>query len=247
MLVVGFLVSLIPAFAIFFWLRSLKGDAAYKSNCNKALLYGLVSVIPAILLSFLLNIVEVFSGVRDLGPLATDAFHTIIVLALCEEVTKFLVFRYFIKKANYSFSWLDLVVTMMMVGIGFEVLEGLVYAFGSGVPHMLVRGITAMHVAFAFIMGYFYGKAQHTGKKGYLVIAIGLPWVLHGAYDFGLSESLLALNEMTALLPLSLAAISIVLLVVMILFVRRARKRDVYTTPLPAFAATQSDTASLSE
>jgi len=241
-LVGAFLVSLIPSFAIFFWVRSLKRDASYKSNCNKALLYGLGSTFLAVLFSLVLNVTEALSGIRGVSPLATDAFHTFLVLALCEEVAKFLVFRHFVKRTSYPFSWLDLIATMIIVGIGFEVLESLIYAFGSGVPHMLVRGITAMHVSYAFIMGYFYGKAQHTGQKSYIALAIGLPWIMHGAYDFGLRESLLALDEAFALLPLSLAALSVVLIVVMIVFMRKRRGNDVYTLPLQEFAQNGEET-----
>ena len=232
MLVGAFIVSLIPSFALFFWMRAFKDDPTYRANCNKALKYGLCSTFAVLPLSFAFNVVEVVSGIRELGPVATDAFHALLVLALSEEITKFLTFRFFVKKTPYPHSWLDLMVAMIAVGTGFEVLEGLVYAFGSGVPHMLVRGITAMHVAFAFIMGYFYGKAQSTGQKGYLVLAILLPWLMHGAYDFCLSESLAQISDAFGLISLGLAALSAVLLVVMVVFMRKARRQDVYTRPL---------------
>lgn len=231
-LVGAFLVSLIPSLAIFFWMRTFKDDETYRSNCNKALQYGLCSILPTMLFSFVFNLIESLSGMRSASPLAAAAFHDFFVFALCEEVAKFLTFRFFVKKTPYPYSWLDLIVAMVTVGIGFELLEGLVYAFGTGVPHMLVRGITAMHVVYAFIMGYLYGKAQHTGQKGYLAIAIGLPWLMHGTYDFCISEELTAINDTFAMVSLLLAVISFVLLVVMVVFMRKARGQSIYTTPL---------------
>ena len=45
--------------------------------------------------------------------------YTFIVLALAEEIVKFLTFRKVLKDSDYPFSWLDLTITMVVVSIGF--------------------------------------------------------------------------------------------------------------------------------
>ena len=125
-------------------------------------------------------------------------------------------------------SWLETTIIMALVGLGFEISEGIVYAIGADFPTMMVRGITIMHAAFGYVMGYFYGKALYTGRKGFAVLGFVLAWLMHGAYDFGLSDQLMAISDNFAFISLSLAAFSIVLLILFIRFVRKARRQTKY-------------------
>ena len=121
---------------------------------------------------------------------------------------------------------------MVIVSIGFELLESAVYAIGSGPIHMFVRGITLMHGGYGFIEGWFYGKAAYTGKKWYAVIGFVISWVLHGAYDFGLSSQFeAAAGENYAFLSVSLALLALIIFIVMIVFFAK-KKKPQYTEPL---------------
>lgn len=95
---------------------------------------------------------------------------------------------------------------MVLVGLGFEVVEAIPYAVGAGPVIMFVRGVTMMHAAFGFVMGYFYGKSLNTGKKVYAIIGFVLVWFMHG------------------LISMLLAAFSIVLIVLFIRYVVKNRK-----------------------
>ena len=48
---------------------------------------------------------------------------------------------------------------------------------------------------------------------------------MHGAYDFGLSEQLMEINDNLAFISLSLAAFSIVLIILFIRYVRKTRRK----------------------
>jgi hypothetical protein len=89
-----------------------------------------------------------------------------------------------------------------------------------------------MHGGFGFIEGYYYGKAKYTGKKWYAVLGFALAWLMHGAYDFGLSESFAALGDWTPFLSVSLAGVSLIILVVMVIFFAKKNKKEQYTVPL---------------
>lgn len=234
MLLVGaFIVSLIPAIALFLWMRKQQADdIVYKKNCNKALVYGLVCVLPVLLCSATLHIIGNVSGLRDIGGITYAAYYTIGVLAFSEELVKYLALRMLLKRISGVFSWLNVVVFMVSIAIGFELLEALVYAFGSGAGPMFVRGITIMHGAFGFVMGYFVGKSIATGKKGYAVLGFILALAMHGIYDFGLDENVAALGDWTLGISLGLAVLSIVLIILLIRFVRKARTQDKYTRPI---------------
>ena len=41
------------------------------------------------------------------------------------------------KKHDYSYSWLDVTITFTVIGIGFGILESIVYAFGASIPVLL--------------------------------------------------------------------------------------------------------------
>lgn len=72
-----------------------------------------------------------------------------------------------------------------------------------------------------------------TGKKPYFVVGFGLPWLLHGLYDFTLSEEALNLAEWVVLVPVLLALFSVSVIIFAILFFRKARNNERYTAPLP--------------
>ena len=239
-LIGAFLVSIIPAAGAFYWFREnmRKGqpiEPEYKRLCNSAIIRGLVSAAPIILVSFLINIIENFMpGLSSLPPAPKQFFHDMFVLAFAEELVKYLMFRGLMKKnPDYPYGWLDVIVFMVSVGIGFELIEGVVYAFGSGPGHMLVRGITAMHAGFAFIMGYFMGKGMKTGDKKYTVLGFVVPWIMHGLYDFSLSEEATALNsDIAAIVAVGLALLCLVIFVYMIFFMRKARENEEFVQAL---------------
>ena len=234
-LIGSLLISLIPAIAMYFWLKK-KGGAtdseAYKLLCREALKNGFLSTVVVLPMSavfaFILNR---FGMTREASVLGAFLY-TFLVLAFAEELSKSLMWRKTLKKAEYSYSWLDMIAFMVIVSIGFELMESVVYAIGSGPIHMFVRGITLMHGGYGFIEGWFYGKAAYTGKKWYAVIGFVISWVLHGAYDFGLSSQFeAAAGENYAFLSVSLALLALIIFIVMIVFFAK-KKKPQYTEPL---------------
>ena len=152
------------------------------------------------------------------------AIYNFVVLALAEELVKYIAFRLLLKKKLYAYTWADVVAFMVIIGTAFGLIEDLPYAIGSSPMQIIVRGVTMGHVGYGFIMGWFYGKKLYTGKKGWGVIAFLLPWLMHGIYDFSLTPELLELNDNLMFIALTIALIDIVLLILMIRFFVRARK-----------------------
>lgn len=235
-----FLLSIIPSVLIFLWLRNRhKDDPLYRKSCNSAFIRGIVSVLPILVLSgvlFLLNgVIRVF--LLQNADILYKALYTFVVLAFAEELVKFLAFRLLLKKKFCAYSWADVVALMVIIGTGFGLIEDLPYAIGADAITMLVRGFTMGHVGYGFLMGWFYGKKLYTGKKRYGVIAFLLPWLLHGLYDFSLSPELLAWNENLAIVAIVLALVDLVMLALMFRFFLRARKAERYNMPVTAAEA----------
>lgn len=233
MMFLFFAVSLLPSLGLYFLMRGLKkGDVEYRKMCRSALLAGVICSVPVVFTSMFLNIAEVLLG-RVLGedPVLKTVFHNFITLALAEEGVKCLTLFRFMKNKACDCSWLDMVCVMTMIGLGFGILEDIPYAIGAGAGVMLVRGILVMHGGYGFIMGYFMGRAQKTGKKVWTAVGFLLPWLLHGAYDCCLSDTLNAVNEDIGIISVLLAGGAFITAIVCIIFILRARKNALYTEP----------------
>lgn len=234
--IIIFIVSIIPAVLVFILLKKRKSDdAMYKKSCNSALIRGLVSVLPILAVSATLHLLNNLIRVtllRDMNILIYRALYTFIVLAFAEEIVKYGVFKLLLRKKYYAYTWADVTAFMVIVGTGFGLIEDIPYAIGASPIVMLIRGFTMGHVGYGFIMGWFYGKRLFTGKKRYGVIAFLLPFLIHGLYDFSLSEELIALNDDLAFIGISLAVLDIVLLILLIRFFVRSAKKERYNTPI---------------
>ncbi|MBQ1318253.1 MAG: PrsW family intramembrane metalloprotease [Solobacterium sp.] len=235
-LIIAFLASLIPAAIIYFWLRNhmFRQDQEYKTFCRSSLFKGMLSTFLVILFSGSLSLLGNAVLFRESRGLLYTAYRTFIVLALAEEAAKYITFRKILKKTESPYSALDMISSMVLVALGFEILESGVYALTTSPGQMLVRGVTAMHAGYGFIMGWFMAKSRLTGKKSQAIIGFLIPALLHGAYDFGLSDEFAQLGDATAILSVTLAALALVTLIWMFLFTRKARTNPVYTDCLPA-------------
>ena len=116
-----------------------------------------------------------------------------IVVALSEEGFKYL----FLKRStwnnpdfNYQF---DGIVYAVSVSLGFALLENISYVFSYGLSTAIVRAVTAVpgHACFGVFMGAWYGLAKKYANAGDREnelkcrrMALLIPVLLHGAYDF---------------------------------------------------------------
>ena len=230
LIVAGILLSSVPVVLAYIRFRNLKDEVAYKDLMTKAMIVGLLSCPAGFLLSGVFAIIERVFHINEMGLLGA-AYHKIILLALAEEIVKTFLFIRFTKKHSYPYSWLDLIAIGTTVAIGFEIGESMVM-LGSEPIVMLLRGISAMHMCFGFVIAWGYGKYQKTGKILPFVLCFLLSWLWHGLYDFGLSEELLALNDNFAALSISLAVISFAYMIYIFIFITKAAKKEVYTTPI---------------
>ena len=226
-LILAFIVSMIPTVLLFLWIRGQKNIAEnYNNNCTKAFVRGLLSVLPVIPTSLVLNIAVNLTGFKESNPVLYQALYTFLVLAFSEELMKFLMMKGVIKGGKHS--WYEIAAFMTLVGLGFELIEAIPYAIGADPMTMFVRGLTVMHGGYGFITGYFYGKSVYTGNKAYGIFGFCLSWILHGLYDFGLSEELLAVDDDLAFIAITLAAISLVFLVLLVRFFKKRRTDEKY-------------------
>ena len=115
------------------------------------------------------------------------------VVAFSEEGAKyFLLKRRTWRSAAFNCQF-DGVVYAVFVALGFALWENISYVLMYGLSTALVRAVTAVpgHACFGVFMGVYYGRAKRYDNDGDFVkakrcrtMAVLMPALLHGAYDF---------------------------------------------------------------
>lgn len=173
----------------------------------KALIGGMVSAPLALGFAILL---------RQLGlpyeGIAGAAVHAWMGAAIPEELAKFLIVWFYIRRHPACDSAGDLFCGSILVGIGFALLENLLYLFGAGPAWLhtgLMRAVLAVpgHTIDGMMMGVFlawwWRKAISPALA--ILLALVLPIMAHGLYDFPLM-GLQAIDGMGPDAPQGLAA-----------------------------------------
>ena len=226
----GLVISCIPSIFLYVYLRNLrKDDPGYLSECRCLLRNGILCSFGVAALALAVNIIWSISGPGRDMPLFRAAFKAFILAALTEELVKYLTADKVIKKNAGSVSWLDCIAYSAVVGIGFQLIETVVYMLESNVGQILIRGFTMGHPAYGMLMGYYTGKALYTGKRSFRVFAFVCPFLIHGLYDFSLAEEFQALNDNLVFVPFIMVLIEMIVLIRILLLIRKERNGTKYT------------------
>lgn len=144
-------------------------------------LLGIVSIVPAYFAEKAL--IPYFNN--SIVSLATLAYG---VVALCEELSKFLVLFFFCYRWKSFDEPLDGIVYSVMVSMGFATLENINYVFNHGYDTAFLRMFLSVpaHATFAVVMGYFVGKAKfdRANSAKHLFAGLLLAVFFHGTFDF---------------------------------------------------------------
>ena len=124
-----------------------------------------------------------------------DVFcRNVIAIALVEELSKWLVFKLFVwNNSNFNYRY-DGIVYAVTASLGFAALENVFYIASFGREIALQRAIFAIpaHTTFGVFMGYFLADAKsgflHNYHTSAQMKALVVPVIIHGTYDFLLSE-----------------------------------------------------------
>ena len=174
------------AIAVYFYLKDKHEKEPLKAIIFSFFL-GCLSVIPALLLeSYFMSIFP-----SDNMNLALTAFNAFIIVAGSEELSKFILFKYYFKSPNFNEPY-DGIFYGVMISLGFAAVENISYVLEGGVEVGLLRMFTAVpaHAIFGAIMGYYFGLAWQykEDKLFYMFKGLVAAIILHGTYDFFLFQ-----------------------------------------------------------
>jgi len=181
--------SLAPVFIILFYIYFRdKYEKEPLGILVKSFFLGAATVIPVVIIETLLDNYwkEKFSGAYS--QLTAAAYSAFVVAAFTEELFKFFAFWLLIWRNKNFNERFDGIVYAVFISLGFATVENFLYVFQSGVPTAILRAFTAVpgHALFGITMGYYFGLAKFVeNKKQYhTYLAILIPIILHGIYDF---------------------------------------------------------------
>jgi protease PrsW len=150
-----------------------------------AFVLGMLSTIPAVVIQLAFGDV---SGKIATSTIGATAFFAYCIVGLSEEASKFFMLRAFLYKRKAFDDPFDGIIYSVMVGMGFATLENILYVLQHGYATGVLRMFLSVpaHGTFAVLMGYFTGLAKfHPGKRMlYFLLAILLPVLFHGTFDF---------------------------------------------------------------
>ena len=168
-----------------------------------------------------------------LVPQSSAAYNVILyfgVVAISEELSKYVL----LKKRTWDspeFNCLfDGVVYATAVSLGFALWENISYVTMYGFSTALIRAVTAVpgHACFGVFMGVFYSLAKSCDYAGEVekskllrVLAVSVPVLLHGAYDYIASMETGDFSWVFIIFVLAMFSVSFLL-------VGRMAKRDRY-------------------
>jgi RsiW-degrading membrane proteinase PrsW (M82 family) len=178
------LASLAPVLIILFYIYFRdKYEKEPLGMLIKALLAGVLIILPVILVERWLSALSPFSG-----KVGAAAWHAFVVAGSTEEIFKYLALYLLIWKSPSFNEKFDGIVYAVFVSLGFAAVENVLYVMEGGLQTAIMRALTAVpaHAIFGVTMGYYLGIAHmyEELRKQYLLRAITIPVLLHGIYDF---------------------------------------------------------------
>jgi len=224
----AFFLSILPGVLIIIFIyKKDKYEREPKHYLFKCVLFGMLSCVPAVLGTLGFEALLNLKGASHSPDITVVAIYAFVAVALSEEFAKFLFLRYYIFPKREFDEPMDGIVYAVSIGMGFAILENVLYVLEGGLALALLRMFTAVpgHAAFGVIMGYYVGLAKFEKNKTrattLLLLGVLAAATVHGAYDFFLFQ-----NSMK-----SLALLAFVVIILGIYMSSKLIKKHVENSP----------------
>lgn len=184
-------ISIFPVALIAFILYAMDKEKESFLSMIKFYGLGLATAVVAVVLELIVG------KFMPSGDTIIGAFcQAFIVAASVEEICKFGFLFLGIKLDKSYNNFYDSIIFATAVSLGFAGIENVLYvvlneSFATGLGTGIMRALLAVpgHAIFAIYMGFFLDKAMEAKHKGKsmamsIILALVLPIILHGIYDF---------------------------------------------------------------
>lgn len=187
------LVSLVPGIIwVYFFYRQDRYEPEPVRLVVKAFIYGGAAIIPVAIIEF--PFADQLTAAANPVKLL---FLAVVIVGLPEEVFKLGAVYYGFYNSDEFNEVMDGIIYSISAGLGFAVVENLLYTvvFGYQVGMMRAFVTTLVHASFSGIAGYYLGLAKIEAESQLKLITIGLGQavLLHGIYDFLVVSNLISM------------------------------------------------------
>ena len=192
--------ALLPVFLILRYVYLLdRNEREPLGFVLKVVMYGAIFSVPcAAAERFLIPLIGIF---YDPATIQYAWMENTVGVALVEEFSKWLVLMLIVwKNKNFDYRY-DGIVYAVSASLGFAALENVLYVLNYGTGVSVGRAIFAIpgHATFGVFMGFWLSRAKTfwlddkpNRMKICRLFALIIPMLIHGAYDFLLSEQVAA-------------------------------------------------------
>ncbi len=211
--------------------RSDKLERESPAFIMRLVVNGIISTFFALISERIFS--AILNATVEYGTTLYNVILYFIIVAVSEELAKYLLLRRRTWNSPEFNCQFDGVVYAVAVSLGFALWENISYVTMYGFGTALLRAVTAIpgHACFGVFMGVFYGLAKsndYIGNKGlsdfHNAMAVVVPVLLHGAYDF------IASMETTSDFSWVFIVFVLCLFAVSFLLVGRMSRNDRYIT-----------------
>ena len=192
--------ALLPVFLILRYVYLLdRNEREPLGFVLNVVMYGAIFSVPcAAAERFLIPLIGIF---YDPATIQYAWMENTVGVALVEEFSKWLVLMLIVwKNKNFDYRY-DGIVYAVSASLGFAALENVLYVLNYGTGVSVGRAIFAIpgHATFGVFMGFWLSRAKTfwlddkpNRMKICRLFALIIPMLIHGAYDFLLSEQVAA-------------------------------------------------------
>lgn len=182
-MLIAFVASLVPGmFWLWYFNRYDVGDKEPLGKLGLCMAVGALAVIPALIWEAPFR--DLLQSSRSLGIQLGLSF---LVVGLGEEFFKLAAVYLSVFRSRHFNEPMDGIIYAIAAGIGFSVVENVLYISAFGLVVAPLRGTVASlaHIAFSGLAGFFLGRARFSNTP-WVQAALGLAAaaLAHGLYDF---------------------------------------------------------------
>lgn len=199
-----FLAAVLPVIFLLYFIYKKDTEKEPVSLLFKCFGLGMLIVIPVV-------VVETIVSILIDSTVSEGTIHNFLtaffVAGMVEEGFKLLAILWILRKNKYFDQHYDGIVYAVFISLGFALVENIGYVSQTGMGVAIYRGIITVpaHALFAVFMGFYVSKRQFSiskNRKKFLLLALLIPMVLHGLFDFFLMDmSYFAESKSGILLP----------------------------------------------
>lgn len=148
---------------------------------------GMVSVIPILLMEFILDSMNIF---RLFDTDLMNLYDALIVAGFTEELYKWIIVLIFAFKSKEFDEYLDGIIYCVFVSLGFATIENIIYVLEGSYYVAVLRAILSVpaHMLFGVTMGFYLSLSKFSVKKSkrnrFMALSLMVPILLHGFYDY---------------------------------------------------------------